>query len=112
MRLQTQKLTQVHCTVGHLTNLVQAQVAREEAQWLGMRTWMQEREEKWDTCHQDDKLWGVCITNLIARVMKGVTPGWEAGEKECHNIAGMDGWGLEASPHADTTEEAGPENRL
>jgi hypothetical protein len=37
---------------------VQAQGAREEAQWLGRRTWMQEREQKWDAHHEDDKLWG------------------------------------------------------
>jgi len=43
MQQQAQELTQLHRTVGHLTNLVQAQAAREEAQWLGMRTWMQER---------------------------------------------------------------------
>jgi hypothetical protein len=75
MRQQAQELTQLHRTIGHLTNLVQAQAAREEAQWLGMRTWMQEREQKWDTRHEDDKLWGAGITNMIATVMKGVAPG-------------------------------------
>jgi hypothetical protein len=38
MRQQAQELTQLHQTVGHLTHLVQAQAAHEEAQWLGMRT--------------------------------------------------------------------------
>jgi len=58
MRQQGQELTQLHRTVGHLTNLSQARAAHEEAQWSGMRTWMQEREQKWDTRHEDDKLWG------------------------------------------------------
>jgi len=58
MRQQAQELTQLHRTVGHLTNLVQAQAARKEAQWSGMSTWMQEREQKWDAHHEDDKLWG------------------------------------------------------
>jgi len=36
IRQQAQKLMQLHQTVGHLTNLVEAQAAREEAQWLAM----------------------------------------------------------------------------
>jgi hypothetical protein len=46
-----------------------------------MRTWMKEREQKWDACHEDDKLWGAGISNMIAKVMKGVAPGHEVGEK-------------------------------
>ena len=46
MRHQEQELTQLHRTIGHLMNLVQVQTAREEALWLGMRTWMQERAEE------------------------------------------------------------------
>jgi len=111
MRQQAQELTQLHRTVGHLTNLVQAQAAREEAQWLGMRTWMQEREQKWDARHEDDKLWGAGITNMIARIMKGVASGHEARENERDETAGMDGGGLEASQHADTTREEEPEKR-
>jgi hypothetical protein len=111
MRQQAQELTQLHRAIGHLTNLVQAQAAREEAQWLGMRTWMQEREQKWDARHEDDKLWGPGITNMIAKVMKGVAPGQEVREKERDKTAGMDGGGLEASQHADTTQEGGSEKR-
>jgi len=54
MRQQAQELTQLHRTVGHLTNLLDTQAACEEAQWRGMMTWMQEREQKWDTRHEDD----------------------------------------------------------
>ena len=91
MRQQAQELTELHRTVGHLTNLVQAQAAREEAQWLGMRTWMQDREQKWDARHEDDKLWGAGITNMIAKIMKGVASGQEAREKERDETAEMDG---------------------
>jgi len=111
MRQQAQELTQLHRTVGHLTNLVQAQAAREEAQWLGMRTWMQEREQKWDARHEDDKLWGAGITNMIAKIMKGVASGQEVREKERDETAGTDGGGLQASQHADTTREEEPEKR-
>jgi len=70
IRQQAQELTQLHRTVGHLANLLEAWAAREEAQWLGMMTWMQEREQKWVARHEDDKLWGAGITNMIAKVMK------------------------------------------
>jgi hypothetical protein len=33
MRQQAQELTQLHRTVGHLTNMLEAQAAHEEAQW-------------------------------------------------------------------------------
>jgi len=111
MQQQAQELTQLHRTVGHLTNLVQVQAAREDTQWLGMKTWMQEREQKWDARHKDDKPWGAGITNMIAKVMEGVAPGQEARGKERDKTAGMDGGGLEASQHADTMQEGGPETR-
>jgi len=44
MRQQGQEQTQLHRTVGHLASLLEAQAAHEEAQWLGMTKWMQERE--------------------------------------------------------------------
>jgi len=72
---------------------------------------MQEREQKWDACHEDDMLWGAAITHMIAKVMIGVAPGQEVREKERDKTAGMDGRGLEASQHADTTQEGGPEKR-
>jgi len=56
MQQKAQELMQLHRTVGHLTNLVEAQAACEEAQGLGMMTWMQEREQRWDARHKDDKL--------------------------------------------------------
>jgi len=36
MQQQVQESTQLHRTVGHVTNLLKAQVACEEALWLGM----------------------------------------------------------------------------
>jgi hypothetical protein len=54
VRKQAQELMQLHRTVGHLTNVLEAQAAREQAQWRGMLTRMQEREQKWDARHEDD----------------------------------------------------------
>jgi len=48
---------------------------------------------------------------MIAKIMKGVAPGQEAGEEESDKAAGMDCEGLEASPHADTTLQGEPEKR-
>jgi hypothetical protein len=55
---QAQDLTQLHRTVGHLANQVEARAAHEEAQQLAMMTWMQEREQNWDAHYEDDKVWG------------------------------------------------------
>jgi len=111
IRQQAQDLTQLHRTVGHLANLWEVWAAREEAQWQGMMGWMQEREQKWDARHEDDKLWGAGITNMIAKVMKGVAPGQEVRETDREKTARMDGGVLEASQHADTTREVGHDQR-
>jgi len=54
---------------------VEAQTACEMAQWLGMMTWMQEIQQKWDACHEVDTLRGVAIMNMIANTMNGVVQG-------------------------------------
>jgi len=65
MRQQEQERIQLHRTVGHLTNMLESQAAHKQEHWRGMITWMQEREQKWDTRHKDDKQWGAVITNMI-----------------------------------------------
>jgi len=49
IRQEGKELTHLLRTVAHLANLVAARAAREEAQQLAMMTWMQEREQKWDS---------------------------------------------------------------
>jgi hypothetical protein len=80
-----------------------------EAQRLAMPMWMQEREQKWDARYEDNKVWGAGITNMIAKTMKVVAQGLEEREREREMTARTDGGGLEASQHADTTREEGPE---
>jgi hypothetical protein len=109
MRQQAQKPTRRHRTIGHQTNLLEAIAAHEEAQWRGIMRWMHERELKWHTRHEDIKLWWAGITNMVAEVRKGAAPGQEATEEERDKTARMDGGGLEASQHADTTQQGGPE---
>jgi len=76
-----------------------------------MMTWMKEREQKWDTRHEDDKLWWARITTSIAKALKKEEPGQEVREKETANTSGMDGGGLEALQHADRMQDEGPEKR-
>jgi hypothetical protein len=75
IRQQAPELTQLHRTVGHIANLVEAWAGREEAQRLAMMTWMQKREQKWDARYENDNEWGVGITNMIAKTMTGVAQG-------------------------------------
>jgi len=109
MRQQVQELTQLRRTVSHLTNQLEAQAAHEEALWREMMLWMQEREQKWDTRHEDKRLWVAGITDIITKFMKGVAPGQEAREEGRDKTARMNGGWLEASQHADTMQEGGPE---
>jgi len=65
----------------------------------------------WDACHDDEKLWGAGITNIIAMTMKALGQGQEWREGENQMTARTDCGGLEASQHADATREEGPEKR-
>jgi hypothetical protein len=103
MQQQAQELTQSHRTVGHLANLLEAQVAHEEAQWLAMMLQMQARDQKRDAFHKDDMLRGAGSTNMIAKLLNGIAPGEQ--EKAREKTARMDGGGLEALQHADTTQK-------
>jgi len=106
---QAQELTQLNRMVGHLVNLWEVRAAHEEEQWQGTMAWMEEGEQKWDTHHEDDKLWGAGIPNMIANVLKGVAPAQEGREEEREVTVRTDGGWLEASQQADTTREEGPE---
>jgi len=66
---QGRELAQLHRTIAKMANMLEAQTALQEAQWRGMKTWLQEKEENWDTYHQDDVLWGKDITDMVGRVV-------------------------------------------
>jgi len=78
--------------------------ALHEAQWRGMKSWLEEQEKKRDSYHQDDLLWGEGITDMVARAVAAT----ERGQKEDRR-ADTEGVGLEASIHADLTQTGGPE---
>ena len=72
---------------------------------------MQEKEQKADARHEDDKLLGAGITHLIAKFVKGVASGQETSENERDMPPKMASRGQETSQHADITPERGPEKR-
>jgi len=83
IRQQAQELTQLHQTVGHLANFVEAWAACEMAQRLPRMTWIREKEQKWNTRYEDAKVWVAGITNRISMTMNGVAQGQRReGEKE------------------------------
>ena len=104
---QACELAQLHRTVTMMATMLGTQTALQETQWRSMSTWLEEREEKWETRHQDDVLWSTGITNMVAKVMAGMKSG---GQKETGTgTRDTDNGGLEASQHADPTQIGGPE---
>jgi len=73
---------QLHRTVGHLANLVEARATGAVAPRLAMMMWMQEREQKWDAHYEDNKVWGAGITDIIVKTITGVAQGPEERERE------------------------------
>jgi hypothetical protein len=67
---------------------------------------MEKREEKWDTYHQDDVLWGRGITDMVTKVATSTEEGQREREER---KADTDGAGLEATIHANATQTGGPE---
>jgi len=63
-----------------------------------MKTSLEETEEKWDAYPQDDDLWGNGITDTVKRVVAATEQDEREGRK-----ADTEGFGLEASIHADLT---------
>jgi hypothetical protein len=79
-----------------MARMLEAHVACEDIQWLGIRKWMEDRERKWDDCHKDDILWRTGISDMAAIIQAGVCGGErEPAAESC----------LEGSKHAGTTQQ-------
>jgi len=92
---QAHKLAQLHRTIAVMANMLDRQTALQEAQWRGMKTWLEEKEQKRDAYHQDDMLWGKDITDMVLRVVAAT----ERSQRE-ERKADTEGVGLEASIQA------------
>jgi hypothetical protein len=101
---QACELAQLHRTIAKMANMLETHTALQEAQWRGMKSWLEEKEKKRDAYHQDDLLWGEGTTDMVARAVAAT----ERGQKE-ERRADTEGVGLEASIHADLTQTGGPE---
>jgi len=95
---QARELAQLHRTITKMANML-------ETQWRGMKTWLEEKEEKRDAYHQDDVLWGKDITEMVARVVAAT----ERDQREKRK-ADTESVGLEASIHAELVLATGPGN--
>jgi hypothetical protein len=98
------ELAQLHRTVAKMVNMLEMHTVLQEAQWRGMKLWLEETEKTRDACHQDDLVWGDGIPEMVARVVAAT----ERDQKE-ERKADTEGVGPEASIHADLTQTGGPE---
>jgi hypothetical protein len=92
-----------------MSRMLEAHAAREEAQWRGMKEWLEDRETKWDDCHRDNVLWGPGITDMTTKVLAiGIVgeaaPTQEVRQQERDETASQDGDGLRASQHAEAVQ--------
>jgi len=101
---QARELAQLHRTIATMANMLETHTALQEAQWRGMKSWLEEKEKRRDAYHQDDLLWGEGITDIVARAVAAT----ERGQKEEWRTD-TEGVGLEASIHADLTQTGAPE---
>jgi len=72
---QARKLEQFHRTVTMMATLLGTPTALQETQCQSMSTWLDEREDKWETRHHDDGLWSTGITKMVAKVTGGMKTG-------------------------------------
>jgi hypothetical protein len=101
---QAHELAQLHRTIAKMAIILETHSALQEAQWQGMKSWLEEKEKTRDVYHQDDLLWGEGITDMVATVVAAT----KRDQKE-ERKADTEGVGLEASIHADLTQTGGPE---
>lgn len=69
-----------------------------------MKTYLDQKEEKWDMYHQDDLLWGKGITDIVKRMVTSA----EHGQIEQRN-ADNDSGGVEGSIHGEEMKAGGIE---
>jgi len=99
------EVTPPHRTIATMAGVLEAHVAREEAQLCGRQDWLGDRETKWSDRQRDDILWGAGITDMTVKVLAKLRIGGAALTQDeridDRNQTGrQDGQGLGASQHA------------
>jgi len=75
MRQQACEVTQLHLPIVRMARKLEAHAAGEEAQWLGMKEWLEDGVTKCDERHRDNILWGMGITDMTSNVLAKVRDG-------------------------------------
>jgi len=116
VRQQAREVTQLPQTINRMARLLEAHAAREEAQWRGMKEWLEDRETKWDDRHRDNVLRGAGISDMTAKVMASAragdaAPTQKARKEERDETARQDGEGQGATQHDGAVQGGKPEKR-
>jgi len=117
VRQQACEVTQLHQSIDRIARMLDVHVVCEEAQWRGMKEWLEDSETKWDERHRDNVLWGMAIPDMATEVVtkarvRDVAPAQRARMEGRDETARQAGGGLEASRHAGVTQDREPEKRL
>jgi hypothetical protein len=56
VRQQAREATQLHQTIDRMVRMLEAHAAREEAEWIGFKEWLEDKEMKWDRRHKEDRV--------------------------------------------------------
>jgi len=116
MSQQARELWQLHQTINRMARMLEAHAVREEMQRLGMKEWLEDRETQWDERQYNNVIWGMGITDITTKVpaKAGVgkaPPAQEARKQERDETARHESGRLEATQHADATQDGEPEKR-
>jgi len=101
---KARKRAHLQRTIAKMATMRNAQTAYQEAQWRGMKTWLDERDEKWDKYHRDDGPCAKGVTNMGTRVVAA-----KEGGRSKERKADTDGAGLKSSIHVEAMQTGRPE---
>jgi len=94
--------------------MLETHAVHEEVQWLGMNTWLGDRETKWEGHHKANLPCGMGILDMttevlaIARVCEAA-PAQDTSKDRRDETARQDVGGLVVSQHADPMGDGEPE---
>jgi len=111
---QVREVTQLHHTIRRMARMLKAHAASDEAQWLGIKQWQEERDTKWNERLKANVLWGTGIADITvvvlgkARVCEAALA-QEARKEGRDKTAIQDRGGLGASQYAGAMQDTEPE---
>jgi len=82
MRQQVGEVTQLLESIDRMASMLKAHTARQVAQWLRIKKWVEDIETRWDERHNDNVLWGMGITEMNTKPRAEASVGQAAPAKE------------------------------